>query len=184
MSEISERYARVADQFTARVEAVPPDAWDRPAPCDGWVARDVVDHLVEWLSAHFFSTWGVPVTASLGSHDDPREAWLWLDAGIRAGLDDPSIAHVQFENGPLGLQSYEVAIDTICTPDVLVHTWDLARAVGLDETLDADEVHRYLENVAGYEDEMVKSGHYGPRIEIPEGADEQTRLLAILGRRA
>ena len=92
MSEISERYARVADQFTARVEAVPPDAWDRPSPCEGWVARDIVDHLVEWLSAHFFSTWGVPVTAAVGRHEDPVEAWEWLDAGIRAGLADPSIA--------------------------------------------------------------------------------------------
>jgi hypothetical protein len=126
----------------------------------------------------------VPVTDKLTHADDPAAAWAWLDGGIRAGLDDPSIAHVVFENGPLGPQSYEVAIDTICTPDVLVHTWDLARAVGLDETLDADEVRRYLENVSGYEDEMVKSGHYGLQVEVPDGADDQTRLLAILGRRA
>ena len=51
MSEISERYRKVAAQFTQRVNAVPDDAWHNPAPCEGWVARDVVGHLVEWLPA-------------------------------------------------------------------------------------------------------------------------------------
>ena len=45
-SEISERYRSVTEQFTQRVEAVPEGAWENPSPCDGWVARDVVGHLV------------------------------------------------------------------------------------------------------------------------------------------
>ena len=39
MSEIAKRYRNVAAQFTRRVEAVPADVWDNPAPCDGWRAR-------------------------------------------------------------------------------------------------------------------------------------------------
>ena len=42
MTEISEHFAKVAGEFTRRAIAVPADAWDNPAPCDGWVARDVV----------------------------------------------------------------------------------------------------------------------------------------------
>jgi hypothetical protein len=34
------------------------------------------------------------------------------------------------------------AIDRFVLGDVLVHTWDLARATGQDETLDAAEVER------------------------------------------
>jgi uncharacterized protein (TIGR03086 family) len=75
----------------------------------------------------------------------------------------------------------------ICTPDVLIHTWDLARAAGLDEVLDPGEVAR---NVAGVEamdptveEAMRDSGHYGPRVEVPADADAQTRLLAFMGRR-
>jgi hypothetical protein len=30
---------------------------------------------------------------------------------------------------------------------------------------------------------MRQSGHYGPRVEIPDDADEQTRLIAFTGRR-
>jgi hypothetical protein len=42
MSEIAERYRRVAGRFTDTARAVPDGAWENPAPCDGWVARDVV----------------------------------------------------------------------------------------------------------------------------------------------
>jgi hypothetical protein len=28
-----------------------------------------------------------------------------------------------------------------------------------------------------------QSGHYGPRVEVPDDADEQTRLIAFTGRR-
>jgi hypothetical protein len=32
-------------------------------------------------------------------------------------------------------------------------------------------------------DEVLRaSGHYGPRVRVPEDADEQTRLLAFIGR--
>src|SRR5260221_61208 len=56
MSEIGERYRKVAGQFTQRVRSVPATAWDKPAPCDGWVARDVVRHLVEWVPGFFKGT--------------------------------------------------------------------------------------------------------------------------------
>ena len=42
MSSIAERYRRVAGDFTDRARAVPARAWENPAPCEGWVARDVV----------------------------------------------------------------------------------------------------------------------------------------------
>jgi uncharacterized protein (TIGR03086 family) len=71
----------------------------------------------------------------------------------------------------------------ICTTDVLIHTWDLARATGLDETLDATEVHRYVEGMEPLDQLLRDSGQYGPRIPVADDADEQTRLIAFLGRR-
>jgi hypothetical protein len=70
---------------------------------------------------------------------------------------------------------------------VLIHTWDLARAAGLDERLDPDEVHRQvaaLEALSPEVDEAMRSsGHYGPRVAVAPHADEQTRLLAFMGRK-
>ena len=63
-----------------------------------------------------------------------------------------------------------------------MHTWDLARAAGLDETLDADVVHDMLVGMEPLDEMLRASGHYGPRVEVPADADEQTRLIAFTGR--
>jgi uncharacterized protein (TIGR03086 family) len=181
MSEPAERYRKVAAAFTDRVRAVPPDRWDDPAPCEGWVARDVVRHLVEWLPAFFFTTWGIEAPAIPSVDEDPVAAWLALDRTIQGALDDPEVAGSERDTR-MGRASFEATIDTICTGDVLIHTWDLARATGLDERLDPDEVHRMLVAAEPMDEALRSSGHYGPRVEVPHDADEQSRLLAFLGR--
>ena len=70
----------------------------------------------------------------------------------------------------------------ICTPDVLIHTWDLARATGLDETLDPDEVQGMADAMEPMDQMLRDSGHFGPRVPVPDDADEQTKLLAFTGR--
>jgi uncharacterized protein (TIGR03086 family) len=73
----------------------------------------------------------------------------------------------------------------IVVGDVFIHTWDLARATGLDESLDADQVQRMLESMGSIPDEVLRSGGmFGPRIDVADDADDQTKLLAFVGRRA
>ena len=47
MSEIADRYRRVAGAFTGKVAAVPANGWDAATPCDDWTARQLVAHVVE-----------------------------------------------------------------------------------------------------------------------------------------
>ena len=181
MTEQAERYRKVAAAFTERVQSVPAGAWDAPAPCDGWVARDVVRHLVEWLPAFFFGTWAIEWSPGPSVDEDPVGAWLALDRTIQAALDDPVVAGSERDT-PMGRSSFAATIGTICTGDVLIHTWDLARATGLDERLDPVEVHGMLEGVEPLDEVLRSSGHYGPRVDVADDADEQSRLLAFLGR--
>lgn len=179
MSEISERYRKVAARFTETVEAVPADAWEKPAPCEGWVARDVVRHLVEWMPGFFGDALEIPAGPSVD--DDPVGAWKALDDGLQGALDDPEISAREFEMRA-GRFRIDDAIATFMLPDVLVHTWDLARATGLDETLDPDEVHGLLVGMEPMDEVLRNSGHYGPRVDVPADADETTRLIAFTGR--
>lgn len=181
MTEISERYRRVAAGFTSRVEAVPEGGWNAPAPCEGWVARDVVGHLVEWLTSFFSGTFGLEFAPAPSVEEDPVGAWTALDATVQAALDDPAVAELERDT-PMGPRTFEQAFDMIGTNDVFLHTWDLARATGQDETLDPDEVHRMLEGMEPMDEMLRSSGHYGPRVAVAEDADEQTRLIAFIGR--
>jgi uncharacterized protein (TIGR03086 family) len=190
VSEAATRFATVSAGFTARVEAVPADAWNRPAPCEGWVARDVVRHLVEWIPGPGFLLGAFEIdTGPIPSVDtEPAAAWAVVSDAIQRGLDDPLIATRVEDCGPPGRLSFEDAVNMTCTPDVLIHTWDLARATGLDERLDPGEVHRQLAGIEHMPPEidaaMRNSGHYGPRVAVADDSDEQTRLLAFMGRKS
>jgi uncharacterized protein (TIGR03086 family) len=181
MSEISERYRRVAGAFTERARAVPDDAWDNPAPCEGWVARDVVRHMVEWMPSMCLAGPGLEVPTVPSVDDDPVGAWVGISDALQAALDDPEMASREFDMR-VGRFTVENAVDTFCTGDVLVHTWDIARATGLDETLDAGEVHRMYEGMLPMDDVLRQSGQYGARVDVPDDADEQTKLIAFTGR--
>jgi uncharacterized protein (TIGR03086 family) len=82
----------------------------------------------------------------------------------------------------MGSASFEATFDQIATNDVFMHTWDLARATGQDETLDPDLVHELHVSMEPLDQMLRESGHYGPRVEVPDDADEQTKLIAFIGR--
>ena len=181
MKSVSERYRNAAATFSARAREVPSDAWERPAPCEGWVARDVVRHLVEWVPGFFANLAGLDLGPMPSVDDDPVAAWAALDTALQRALDDPSVASRTFEMQGRS-QRIDEAIATFVLGDVVVHTWDLARATGLDESLDPDEVHAMLTGMESMGDAMRQSGHFGPRVEVAADADEQTRLIAFTGR--
>jgi hypothetical protein len=70
----------------------------------------------------------------------------------------------------------------IYTSDVFMHRWDLARATGQDETLDPDKCAAMLAGMEPIEDAMRGSGQYGARVDVPDVADVQSRLLGFIGR--
>lgn len=182
MSDVADRYRKVAAGFTERVKEVPEDAWDNPAPCEGWVARDVVGHMVEWMPSLLESGSGIALPVGPSVDDDPAAAWIVMSDGIQAVLNDPNLSAQQFSHEQAGQHRVDDAINMFFVGDVLVHTWDLARAAGLDETLDADEVVAMFEGMEPLDEMLRASGQYGERVIVPDDADVQTKLIAFSGR--
>lgn len=181
MSELAERFDKIARAFTERVDAVATNMWDNPTPCEGWRARDIVRHLIEWVPSFFQNTAGLPLHVTATADTDPAAAWHQLRSGLHDLLRDPTVADREFD-APMGRMTIAAAIDMIVTGDIFVHTWDLARATGLDERLDPIEVHRMFEGMEPHDAALRASGHYGPRIPVADDADEQSKLLAFMGR--
>ncbi|MCU1487185.1 MAG: hypothetical protein JWN67_3931 [Actinomycetia bacterium] len=182
MSDIAARYQRVAARFTARTQEVPPEAWELPTPCEGWVVRDVVAHLVEWFPAFLTSASGPTLPVGPAVEDDPVGAWTAMSDGVQALLDDDAVSATEINHPYAGAHRLDDAIATFLLGDVAIHTWDIARAAGLDERLDPEVVHDMLIGMEPLDDVLRASGQYGPRVEVPPDADEQTRLLAFTGR--
>jgi uncharacterized protein (TIGR03086 family) len=177
----AERFRFVADGFTTCARTLPSEAWDCPCACEGWTGRDVVDHLIGWVPA-MLSNGGVEFPSTLSS-DDPVTAWENMAVVLQAALDDPSVAQHNFDVGPPGEMSVEAAISQLITGDVFVHTWDLGTAAGWNVRLDPVVVHEMLVGLQPMDEARRSSGHFGPRVEVASTDDEQTQLLAFLGRR-
>jgi uncharacterized protein (TIGR03086 family) len=183
VSEAADRYRNVAEGFTRRANAVPEGAWDNPAPCAGWAARDIVRHLVEWVPPFLADGAGIDLPTVASVDVEPARAWTTMSEAIQALLDDPRRAGSEFDHPRAGRHRLDDAITTFILGDVLIHTWDLARATGLDETLDPVEVAGMFDGIQGLDEVLRQSGQYGPKVDVDENADVQTRLIAFVGRR-
>lgn len=175
----AERHRRIAGDFTYLVQRVPD--WDVPAPVAGWTARDVLEHLVTWLPG-FLSAGGVKLATGPTAADDPVSAWTYHADAVQALLDDPKRAVAQYSHERVGSMPVAEAIDRFYTSDVFMHSWDLARASGQDVALEPEFCAALLAGMEPMQEAMRSSGQYGPKVEVPAGADPQTRLVGFIGR--
>lgn len=181
--EEADTFRRVAAGFTARVEGVGPGGWDAEAPCEGWVARDIVRHLVEWLAWWVSEGTDHTVTVTVSVDDDPAGAWAQLRDQLQALLDRPEAGAETFDSAMFGGEMpLGVATERFVTSDVFVHTWDLATATGQDASIDPEFAAAMYEGMLPMDAVLRESGHFGPRVEVPDDADPVTKLIAFTGR--
>lgn len=183
MTAPAEEYRETAGRFTELVEGVTDsEVWDRQSPVPEWTARDIVRHLVEWFPSFLEVGAGVTLPVGPSVDDDPAAAWTTMSDGVQALLDDPASADAVLTNPHIGEVPIPEAVSRFFTADVFLHTWDLARATGQDEALDADRCAEMLAGMLPMDEVLRASGQYGPKVEVPADADPETKLLAFIGR--
>ncbi|GAA1290094.1 TIGR03086 family metal-binding protein [Saccharothrix xinjiangensis] len=174
-------------EFDSRVREVRPEQWDGPTPCPGWTVRDLVNHLVHE------QLWAPELLAGCtveqvgdrfdGDHlgVDPLHSWVLAAGAAREAWIAPHALEkpVDLSQGEAPAEEYGWQM----TSDLAVHTWDLARAVGADERIDPGLAEAVLEYVTPNAEDWAASGLFAPPVPVPDDADAQTRLLALLGRR-
>ncbi len=180
MSEVLERYARVADGFGARLAGVRPDQWDDPTPCTDWDVRALVEHVIDTHGRVAASVGGAaPAEDAPGA--SPEARWRAATERVRADLADPERATATV-SGMFGEQPFESLVGRLLCADTLFHTWDLARATGQDEHLDPESVEVARAFLEPVDESIRRPGGFAPKIEPPPDADPQTRLLNFGGR--
>ena len=184
MTDLShaQRFAKVADTFGETVRAVPDDAWDRPAPCEGWVARDVVGHLVEWVPGFFVSFAELDLGPMPSVDDDPAAAWAALDAAPRAALADPEVAtpRVRHARRPPHRRVRGRARSTHPTSSSTRGT--SPAPPGSTRPSTPTRCTRCSSAMEPMDEMLRGSGQFGARVPVPDDADEQTKLIAFTGR--
>jgi uncharacterized protein (TIGR03086 family) len=172
-------YRVATDRAIALVEGVRSDQLGSPTPCTEWTVQQLIEHLVggtQYLSS-----------AARGREPTPNANVTTADfrrgvADVLEALEVPGASERTCVS-PLG---FEWAVSQAVAGtfmDVLIHTWDLARATGQDEKLDPALVEACT---AMFLPEMPQRGRaagiIGPAVEVGDGASPQDRLLAAMGR--
>jgi len=175
-----ERYQSVADGFSLRLAGVGADQWSLPTPCTDWTVLD--------LAAHVIATHrGVLCNLEGGKPDevdkegDLTPQWERASQGIIDALADETKAGTTV-GGMFGEQTFESLVGRLLCTDTLVHSWDLARATGQDESLDTEAVTKALEALTPLDEGLRRPGGFAPRIASAPEADIQTELLNFCGR--
>jgi uncharacterized protein (TIGR03086 family) len=176
----AERHRWIAVGFTDRVRGT--TDWDAQSPVPEWRARDVVRHLVEWFPGFLHGGSGIELPRGPSPDVDPLAAWVVQVGAVQAVLDDTAASARTFADPRIGELPVAQAIDRFYTVDVFMHTWDLARATGQDEQLEPALCQQLYEGMLPMDEILRTSGHYGPRVHVPDDADPQTQLLAFIGR--
>ncbi len=177
--QIVARLTKLVNDFDARVNSAPADSWSNQSPCTEWTARGVVAHCVgnaRRIAAGLTGT--TPV--ELADSEDIVTAWNSTRTDFLATVASADLS--QEMPSPMGPMKAEDMIGRFICNDFLVHTWDLARATGGDETLDADAVAGAYAGLKPMDEMMRGRGVFGDKVPAPADADLQTEFLCFLGR--
>ena len=178
-----ERYVVASGEFERRLRMV--REWEARTPCTEWNVRQLVNHMVRGnlnyvalleggTGAEFMRLRAVD---ALG--EEPVGAYERSVAEFVRGFREPGALERTLDY-PLGKVSGGQAV-AVRTTDTVIHTWDLARAIGADERLNAELVEWIDENL-----QAIYGGLDGMErfFGVPKrtGTSRQERLLSRMGR--
>ncbi|MGB8389783.1 maleylpyruvate isomerase family mycothiol-dependent enzyme [Mycobacterium sp.] len=157
--------------------------WERRSPCDAWDARAVLEHVIGFHDVLLLRPLGLkpnrpqnPLARWKLTYDSLTEAF-----NPRRALFEKVIGVPKVGKDPATRLDARKLVPSL-TRDVLVHTWDLARAVGADDRLDPGWCELCYANLPADLRALSASGMFNPPVAVNDGVDMQARLLARLGR--
>jgi len=151
--------------------------WERASPCSEWDARGVVEHVIGFHDVLLLRPLGMKPERP---RHDPVARWAVTVPAIGVALRN---ARAQDTMSVPGGPDVDLArLLPMLTTDVVVHTWDLAKAGGIVPVLDTGLCTIALGNAQRNADAKRSSGVFAPPVTVPDDADPLTKLVALLGR--
>ncbi|MBV8300757.1 MAG: TIGR03086 family protein [Candidatus Dormibacteraeota bacterium] len=184
--DVRESLARAFDGFGGRVGAAAPDQWHAPTPCRQWDVHQLVNHVigeVRWIeplmAGRTIEDVGDALSGDLAG-DEPAAAWNAAAAAAMQTVEpeDALDRTVHLSYGEVPAHDY---LAEVCA-DVVIHTWDLARAIHGDEQMDAELVAAAAATLAPRLEVWREAGALAAAVEPGPDADQQQRLIAATGR--
>ena len=175
------------DVFEGVVARVDPDGWERPSPCEGWRALDVLGHLVTSVAMGVSLLRGEQPTWPEADRPgdlvtgEPLAYWQDLAAQARAALDG---ADLELEmDTPMGRRT---VADRLAFPaiDLFVHAWDIGQAVGIAVEVPTEVIDFAHHHIDPFPADKVRGpgAAFGAEADPPADATPSEAFVAWTGR--
>jgi uncharacterized protein (TIGR03086 family) len=185
-NDVLDLHRRALEEFGRRVHAVRADQWGCPTPCKDWEVRNLVNHLVSeqlWVPPLLAGKRIADLGAGFADGDvlgsDPVAAWDAAAAAATAAFAAEGAlertVHLSYADRPAEEYAREMVFDLV------VHSWDLARGISVDDTVDPALVEAVYAQIEPDTD-LAASGLFDEPVPVPADSDEQTKLIAFTGR--
>ncbi len=184
---MTESFTRTLAVVEPLVDTVTPAQLENPTPCPGWTVRTLIRHLAE-VNAEFAAVAGgepAPnggVDPTRAGHGNPiaafhRAARLAQTVFSEAGMPERTYRFPWGEEP--GSKIVQHVID-----ELLIHSWDLARATGQSPAFPDDLVEQSFESWQAWFAKWPRSAgdNFGPELPALPDASPINRLAAFLGR--
>lgn len=191
-----DRYVLASSEFEQKLAMVRPSQWAWPTPCTEWSVRQLINHMTRGNFSYVRLLDGGTSAEFLRLRDadalgaDPAGSYARSVRECTAAFARPGALR-QVLDYPLGKVTGQQAL-AVRTADTTIHTWDLARAIGVDDTLDpglvawiSDHLREIYGGLAGTPaaDRADRRFFAAPPGELSAGDSQQHRLLHQMGRR-
>lgn len=173
-----------ADRAVSQIKS---DQWQSDTPDTEWDVRQLLRHMVyelawvpDLLAGRTLAQIGDKYEGDILGRD-PLASWQDAQqAAITAAnmVDLKGTVHLSYANVTAEDNLYE------CGGDVFIHGWDMARAIGVDDSLDPKLAKIIYDKVRPRAQEFAASGLFGKPIKVASDAPIATKLLAFYGRKA
>lgn len=170
--------------FASTLRLVGDDDWGLPTPNPGWSVRDLVNHVVGGNRRYVLLLSAAPTVEVEQLRDldhltdNPVADFTMTAAEVARAFRAPG-ALEQVVHHRLG-DRYGAELLVMRIGEHALHGWDLARAIGADETIDPPVVEAMLAAIDADPTSPARSGFVSaPGADALSGA---ARLLALSGR--
>ena len=169
-------HRRACDGFSRVAALVAVDQWTVPTPCREWDAAALVEHVIGFHDVLLLRPLSVRANRP---RTDPAARWEATATTLFAALAVDGVLDRTTDLVGGGSSSPRRILPALTT-DVLVHTWDLASAIGEPAELDVDLCRVSL--AAIQTTGIPRDDMFGPELPIGADADAADALVAYYGR--
>jgi uncharacterized protein (TIGR03086 family) len=182
--DIRELHQRALEETEKIITMVTPGDLNRPTPCPDWTLYGLLRHMVGLNQGFAAAASGAAFDRSVWAGgtlgDEPAQAYLDSAAQVREAFGQEGVLDRQVEV-EFGVVPGSLAI-SMHFIDLVVHGWDVARALGDDHQPDPELAETALKTVMRMPFERGPSHAFDALLDVPGDAPVFPRLLGHVGR--